>query len=238
MKQTHHAKGFSAVEALITVLILAVIALGGFLVWHKNHASRPTQQANSGQHNQSQNGASSQKQTSTDPYSGWKAYCDIYRYCFKYPADWAVSDTVTATAPCEAGGVSLKSPSGEVGLAYLNANNKDGGGLIGSYTITSSYALNVHGQNLTLIGGYATSDGNQYPSYNLIDTPSSAQSLAVGQTVDLPTFFTDQGVGDKHCSGTLNVAPTKPLSLADAKNWFSNADTKSGLKILQSFYYQ
>ncbi|HSX33324.1 MAG TPA: prepilin-type N-terminal cleavage/methylation domain-containing protein [Candidatus Saccharimonadales bacterium] len=40
MAQTHRQKGFSAVEAVVVVLILAVLAGGGWFVWHKHNGMR------------------------------------------------------------------------------------------------------------------------------------------------------------------------------------------------------
>ena len=229
-------KGFSLIETMLIIVVVAAIGFGGWYIWHTKTTSNNTSAQT--KISTANTNKSTDKTIPTDPYAGWNTSCDIYHYCFKYPKDWTQSTVVTAKQPCDAGGIGLTSPDGKVSLSYLNDNNKDSGGLVGSYTITNTYVLNIKGQSLTIVGGYATSDGNQYPSYNLIDTPSSANPLVVGRTADLAATITDQGTGSFKCIGSLNVAPTTPLNASDAKNWFTTTNAQTSLKILKSFYYE
>jgi len=235
MQKKSSAAGFSLANLLAVILIIIALGATGWYVWHaKQVSNKPSTNAAS-------TSATTKPTSATkpaDPYAGWKTQCDIYRYCFKYPANWNIAIFATAEKPCDAGEINLTSPDGKVKLDYINDNNKDGGGLIGSYTITKTLPLVLSNQNLTIIGGYATAGGNQYPSYNLIDTPSSAQSITVGNTLDMPTTITDQGVGSLKCMGAFGLAPAKPLGLVEAKSWFTSSDVQAGLTIMKSFYYE
>ena len=84
-------KGFSAVEALITVLVVAIIGAGGWYVWQKNNKD---DSKSSSTNKTSQSSSDDTKKTDTDteapdPYEGWKTYTWADQgVSFKYPADW------------------------------------------------------------------------------------------------------------------------------------------------------
>lgn len=87
--QPSRARGFSAVEAVLIILVVVALGAGGWYLWHRNHKPAGTQKDGPAatQHQQT-------KQT-VDPYAGWKTYEDSgYQLAsgisVKYPFDWTV----------------------------------------------------------------------------------------------------------------------------------------------------
>jgi Tfp pilus assembly protein PilV len=79
--------GFSAVEALIALLIVAALGLGGWYVWHHRHMGQTANRTTTTQ---------SSINKSADSYAGWKTYKDTgYASAsginFKYPANWRIT---------------------------------------------------------------------------------------------------------------------------------------------------
>lgn len=81
------------IEAIIIVVIIAVIGLGGWLVWRHNHTKNAATTTSNSTNQQKQQSSGTQ---TADPYAGWKTYTDTgYTLAsginVKYPADWQVS---------------------------------------------------------------------------------------------------------------------------------------------------
>jgi hypothetical protein len=118
-KLTANNRGFTIVEGLLLVLVVAVIAFGGYYVYsnqkHKTtNSSTPTTTSST----------STPKATpikSTDPYDGWKtATLQYEKISYKYPSDWTLTDSSFAMPKSQGGctypgadRVALVSPSGE-----------------------------------------------------------------------------------------------------------------------------
>jgi hypothetical protein len=86
-------RGFSAVEAIVIVLIIAVIGVAGWLVWRHHHTKKIATTTSNSTTQQKQQSSGTQ---TTDPYAGWKSYTDTgYTLAsgisVKYPAGWQVS---------------------------------------------------------------------------------------------------------------------------------------------------
>jgi len=76
--------GFGAVEALLLILVLAVIGFAGFYVWHSQKKTAPAATVTT---------SSDSKATTNDVYAGWKSYSLKYeKLSFKYPAAWTAQD--------------------------------------------------------------------------------------------------------------------------------------------------
>ena len=72
MKTTQ--KGFGHIEALLIILILAVVGFGGYYVWHTQHDKSAGQSTN---------------QKAADSTSGWTTHTDTSAgYSIKIPKDW------------------------------------------------------------------------------------------------------------------------------------------------------
>lgn len=217
------SKRFSAVESIVAIIVIVIIGLGGWLAWHKNHTSKkPT---HSGQ--TSLNKQSSGPQT-PDPYAGWKSYCDMtYKYCFKYPANWALS--------ANSDQVTVLNLANNLEVDYIAPYTHDSGLL--AFQPTHVGDLVIPNQNLKIIGGIY-SPANE-PDYGVIDaTLLSTYPLNVGQQTKFPNAlrFTD-------LRSSVNIAfraraTDTFVSQADAQAWFNSSDATTSLQILRSLKQQ
>ena len=88
-----HKNGFTAVEGLIIVLVVAAIGFGGFTVWNNNQDDEPdTNEATQSQQDPAQSDsepeatAEAPEDANTAP-DEWKTYAGA-GYSFTYPASW------------------------------------------------------------------------------------------------------------------------------------------------------
>lgn len=80
------SEGFSAVEALIVIVVIVAIGLGGWLVWRHNHQKKAATASNN---STSQTGKQSSSTQPVDPYAGWRTGTSAMAgFSIKYPADW------------------------------------------------------------------------------------------------------------------------------------------------------
>jgi len=106
-------KGFSVVETLLIIVVLAVIGGAGYLVY-KDHHKAPAKTL--AVKNLSTSNKSAAPTQNTNPYAGWKTYANQEAgLTFQYPSNWTSS--VTTMTPYSDGsfaGVSgtVTSPSG------------------------------------------------------------------------------------------------------------------------------
>lgn len=222
-KHSLNAKGFGFVGVLLVIVVLAAVAGGGAYVYHKDHKAKTPATSNT---TSSKTSTQTNKTATTDPYAGWKSYCDTtYHYCFKYPSDWTFDQNIAL------------SPSKTVQVAYNNPDTRDGGPM----QFTPSYvgALANANQDVTVVGGYYTTGGNYSPQYAVADSSFlTTYPLTVGKQSQFTAnpIFTDKGSNNL---GQLVATPaTSITSAADAQAWLNSADAKTSLQILQSFYYQ
>jgi predicted negative regulator of RcsB-dependent stress response len=87
-------KGFSAVEGVLILVILALIGFVGWYVWHsKNNTDKSLNAAaNTTIATTAKKQNTTISTTTSDTYEGWKTYTDkSSTYSFKYPANWTVN---------------------------------------------------------------------------------------------------------------------------------------------------
>jgi Tfp pilus assembly major pilin PilA len=84
-KTTKHQSGFTVVEFLIIIVVLAVIGGVGYLVYKKHHKTDKTTTASAKQ--------TAPQPAKSDPYAGWKSYTsDLGGFSVKYPASgWTIT---------------------------------------------------------------------------------------------------------------------------------------------------
>jgi Tfp pilus assembly protein PilE len=92
-------KGFSAVEALLIVIIVGMLGGVGYYVWHsqKQVDNTYSQTANSSAV-PSKKVSSKTAPAATDPYAGWKNFTtQNAKVGFEYPASWTIKDSSTGS---------------------------------------------------------------------------------------------------------------------------------------------
>ena len=90
---TRDQSGFSIVEVLLVVLVVAVLTVTGFMVYQRY---KSTSAANTAARHTTQ---TTTKEVHTDPYAGWKTYTNsTYSISYKYPPNWAPSGDVVVNA--------------------------------------------------------------------------------------------------------------------------------------------
>ncbi|HKU18783.1 MAG TPA: type II secretion system protein [Candidatus Saccharimonadales bacterium] len=218
MKKTANARGFSIIEALVVLIIIAALGITGWSVWH--HKSTDDSQSkviNNGGHALSKN----------DPYAGWRTSCDPeLKACFRYPANWTPSY----------GG--FQNAHGTAYFQYQNPDIKDQG--TSEAYIASITDLNTGGSGLKIVGYVVNSN----PLYSIFDKSYvDTRNLSVGQTAQIistnPTFTGRTGKENVTFVATPGINGSIAITSMDmAKEWFNGLEAKTCLKILQSFYYE
>ncbi|HET9850615.1 MAG TPA: hypothetical protein VFP35_03265 [Candidatus Saccharimonadales bacterium] len=131
--------GFAALEALLILIIIAIIGGTGYYVWHsKNQTDKIL--------NSTTNTSSSRTATKStvaeppaDPYKGWSTYTTKgEKISFRYPENWSLSDTSLSSRDI----VSLSDGSGAT--VFINA-----GAVPGDDTSASTKA---NTQNVIFLG--------------------------------------------------------------------------------------
>jgi prepilin-type N-terminal cleavage/methylation domain-containing protein len=86
MKASTNQKGFGVVEVIIVLVVLALIAVGGWYVWRAQNRGDESQKSGTNQ--------------TSDKYAGWKTYTDtVGRFSLKHPADWTATSTRDESDP-------------------------------------------------------------------------------------------------------------------------------------------
>lgn len=229
MQKKTNVNGFAIIELLIIIAVVLVLGVVGVLVYNQQHKPKAdTTSTSSSTSDKSKASTSTSKQTATDPYAGWKSYCDTdNHYCFKYPTDWTFN------------GGKVLNPSNTVQVVYTNPDTRDGGPL----PFTTSYVgkLEAANQDVSAVGGYYTMGSNYSPTYVVADSSLlTTYSLTVGQQGQFigNASFANEGTDFR---GQLVSYPTVSnasfSTLAAAQDWLNSADAKISLQILQSLSY-
>lgn len=91
----NNEKGFSALEALLVILVVVLIGGAGWYVWQSRADNNaPTNDTGS------TNAYPTENTPKTDPYEGWETYTLKYeRFSFKYPKSYAIDDESSTANP-------------------------------------------------------------------------------------------------------------------------------------------
>lgn len=227
MKISTNDKGFTLAETLLAILILTVIGLGGYYVWHNQHKSSAKKTISS---------TSSNKSTTTS-YEGWKTYCDSHaKFCFKYPSDWQAQDQSTGSIISE----EIWSPNNDMNAAYLDQPSAPT-----SYPSFPFYTYSI-GNMLSSNSPYKVIEGNSdisnvySPSIYLADESSATNDkLQVGTTSKVQTFpITDSSSAGHQISFNGGPAGNNSFTVTQANQWYNSANAKALKKILESTYLE
>jgi len=141
MNNLKNSKGFTLVETLLVLLVVAVIGFGGYYVWQNQHKDETKVSSTKAAVTKTET-----KSQSSDPYHGWKPYILPYeKLSFKYPSDWMLTNEDATTFNDT---VTIKAPSGLT--VYMNTGVQEG---IGTPSIVEnlSWATTFDSAPATLI---------------------------------------------------------------------------------------
>jgi hypothetical protein len=229
-KLQDNQSGFSGVEVLLVILVVAVIGFGGYYVWHTQHdKTKPVSTSNKT--------ASSTKKstaTTTSPYAGWKTYkLSVEKLSFKYPADWTVADTSSAT---QDNVVFTATDGSQFNISDDNSNGGDTNPEASNNPVPITYV----GQSDYLVFGYGRGDRGQGTSDGLISGALLQTGTDISNGYPFPT--------DKYATAqnTVDFGPDVPtnymiisyttktqVALADAQNTQMFKDAKLVIESMQ-----
>jgi Tfp pilus assembly protein PilE len=94
-KQKKSESGFSVVELILVIVIVALIGVVGWMVYKNHHKNSSKTISSNSQSSKTVISNSDSKTISTnEQYAGWKTYTTKYeKLSFKYPANWTLKDT-------------------------------------------------------------------------------------------------------------------------------------------------
>lgn len=219
-------KGFTLVETLLVVLVLAVIGFGGYYVWQNQNENNDAK-ANSTEATVTK---TESKKNNTDPYQGWKSYTLPYeKLSFKYPSDWAISNE--------------------------NAKGRDVVRIKSSDNFTVIIQVGVQaGGDLTYVGNWPTQFDNSTAYLSFISggtrmspntnvTGSAILTIKPGDPTTIPANKNVKGCAgcdgvngpeDSNLSIMMSYEPRKEMSVEAAK---SDTGYSNGKLIIESMHY-
>jgi hypothetical protein len=255
--------GFSAIEAILILVIIALLVFVGWFVWHSKQTANKTlasaTQATTVSKQQAKTGSTSSTKATTDPYAGWLSLCSTSGdLCVKYPSDWKLSQSQAQTQTQSVAEYTITNPAGNVAVNYTPNSSGTGGG----NTTTGAYTNNV----LSLISPTATADfkvvrgltteyqswldsGKQYSYYAdyLLTSNAAVQQQGLSQGTNtgsdaIAYNFTNAKSSSPQVNQNLFVTIPGNYtdsfdSLAAAQAWLNSSDVKTAGQILASVSY-
>jgi hypothetical protein len=242
-------KGFTLVEALLIVLVVAVIGFGGYYVW-QNQRKDDTTKANS---TSSTSPNSVTKSGSTDPYQGWKSYCSsLGGLCIKYPSSWTYAQDTSNSGPAGSEVNTITSPSHKVVVVYAPDVQLGGTGVSETSNVVDvtpnkagDFAV-VQLVNTVKTSGSYTADVFATPqdSTSSQDKWTKGTSITNSYTPQWHQFINPKQAGSPR-NQLLAVTPDgNPFTLnrfnsaADAQAWLSSSEVKIAIQILTTVSYK
>jgi cytoskeletal protein RodZ len=175
MTKLKNSLGFSAVEALLILIIVGILGFTGWFVYHAQKTANKDLSSNNSTN-------PTYKKAAVDPYKGWKSASLKYeKMSFKYPSTWQISNTskdgagTGGTATPGADEVSLTSATGmhvsiQTGQVGIDTNSLLTG-------LSTSRPINTLGGNYFLV----------YWS-NKSDTTGGARGTCLSKTATTSTI--------------------------------------------------
>jgi Flp pilus assembly pilin Flp len=267
-KLLKNEKGFSAVELLLTLILIAVIVFIGLYVVHNRKSSNKTNVAAST--TKISNSSSAKGVTEVNPYAGWQSYCSSFGgFCFKFPSGWKINkqiNTNTQVAP-ENEIDTITSPSGKVKVTYkaneyVNCTGSNVTLNIINVTPTQSKSLNVYSLTQVINASPNDTSPNSYEVFyftgNLDQTASDTASTpftpgAVIESSYEPVCYFMHNPTQSRGTALRQSFTASPVltqsemnsltfdpypTFTDAQAWFNSAEVKTAGEILASGYYQ
>jgi len=231
MKIYKNKNGFTVVETLLTILILAVIGFGGYYVWHTQDNKVKT--------------VSTTTETSTSPYAGWKTATLKYeKITYQYPANWKITD-YSSPGGCTTPGsdlVYLTSPNNEQVVLHTGIDCIGDGGAVDFGTAVPITAL---GQNLYLVfqnwAGEGPADQPSVPQFACLGPTSSPNTpfdfIAKNIFHSDYTSASDKATQNSFCYYTYNNQSKTPLPAESVSSIENSHDFTTAELIFESMHY-
>lgn len=222
-------KGFSVVEILIVIVVVGLLGAVSWLVYDRQNNKTDSSSNQTTQQNQVATEPEAKKET--DPYIGWKQYCDDKSsLCFKYPTDWKVEQQ-SYDAESSSAYASVVSPTETARVVYQTNSTRDGGTLDVT-PVKLADSSNFAGYSIA--GTFGVYLGKPRVVYDVVKGTVEENGFKVGQATQLSSASTrfDYNGNITEVFGT----PTDYFANeTEAKAWFDSTDGKTVLLILQSF---
>lgn len=218
-------KGFAVLEGLLIVIIVGLIGFVGWYIWHNSATKSPS---------------SSTTTVLSNPYAGWKSYCDTKTNgCFKYPANWSIDPETSNTSSDDFVYLSISNPSKSVLVSYSSPYSNPEKAGPGQFYAAAIEPL-AASSSLKVVGGMFTV--NNTPAYEIVNNSQlKTYPLSIGDTSDFEwanNGFTNKGSTTESQLNAVDNALGSTKEPEQAKAWFKSEDAKTSLLILKSFYYK
>lgn len=225
-----NTKGFGLLGVLAVIVVLAAAGGVGAYVYHKNHKAKTTTSSTGNSTSTgTKTGSTSGTTQTSDPYAGWKTYCDgTASSCIKYPSTWIAvngfpgafeNSTNTAYISLEAG----TSKDRAQATAYI-------------YSVEG---LSTSGPSLDIVG-YVVGNKPAFGVYNsAYVSTNDIKAGATAQLVDGNYAFNAKDRSTISLIATPGAAGYAAITTSDqARAWFTTQEAQDALLVMRSFYYQ
>jgi len=231
---------------LLAVLVVAVLAVTGLVVYqHHKPSSAKNSAATSPTQSTSQPTSTATQSAQPNPYQGWNTYTSAEeKASFKYPTNWTVTKAVIPSNETNADTVGIKSPSGAITISWVSAISGFGNESGSSYplhTVIDKTPISA-ATGYYVVSGITTLGGNTY--YPWLAVQDANGILASGVKGVLATFKGKHNLNPstKTVTGTLfatcgasTVQNTPALTKNQATAWLSGSEAQQAKLILLSF---
>lgn len=249
IRQKQNQRGFTAVEALIIIVVLAAIGVAGYFVAkHADTKNTPTAITQSTQ----------TASTTANPYAGWKSYCSsVEGVCLKFPTNWTLTVGSSANPNLLSNQAEITSPSGLVAVqSYWNA----GGGAGDEPVAFANHIISITPTKATGISAVeaettetvnASNDPNwdystrpvgsaEYLADYLLESNQEIQAAGVtaGSTTTGVGVIGDDDFSSSNGGEALTITPSNTKnsfsSLVAVQAWLSEPEVKTAGQIMSS----
>lgn len=232
--------GFSLIEILLIVIIIALIVFLGWFVYHSKQTADKTLTSATAATSAIKNGPKTSPTTSAvNPYAGWKTYTlPVEKLSLQYPSDW----TVANTAPTATQDDTILTASDGFTVNIADGESNGGDAILEAPTTTAvpvtfagqaDYLVFLYGRGST---GQGSSDGMIASA--VLQTSTNEQG---GPNGEYPWPTDKYAVGPNDTTGAVNAMYMligcgfkSQLTLQQASN---NADFKTAQLIIKSMHY-
>lgn len=241
--------GFTVVETLLVILILAVIGFGGYYVWHNQHKSitSTTVTSTALKSHISTKTATATTQT-PNPYAGWKSYTlTDEKLSFQYPSTWHLTDytnTGAGNQDYHADWVELTSSSGFDFTINDGLNGGDPLSLASSDPISVTY----NGQSAYMVfshpgnpGAPGSVNNNAVGGFILLTNPNDQTSLPQNKnvTVHMASYYSSSTYSSSSSApGQMSIIGNyTSKNFSSVKQAMQDKEYQNAKLVIESMHY-